>query len=84
MPGPGDRVCSCHFISGEKFNIPISPDYVPTVSDSECTKDFEDASLARFERAQRRSNRQHLRHEHHGEESHDLDHPAIQPDLTGV
>ena len=82
MPGQGDRVCSCHFISGEKSNIPSSPDYVPTVyPDSQCVRDSEDASLVRFERAQRRSiNRQHQIPE---EESPDPVHSAILPDLTG-
>ena len=69
MPGQGDRVCSCHFISGEKSNMPSSPDYVPTVyPDSQCVRDSEDI------------NRQHQRPE---EESPDPVHSAILPDLTG-
>ena len=30
-PGPGDRVCSAHFVSGQKNDDPCHPDYVPSV-----------------------------------------------------
>ncbi|XP_011402874.1 PREDICTED: THAP domain-containing protein 11-like [Amphimedon queenslandica] len=59
-PGNGDCVCSQHFISGSKSNIPNNPDYVPSVPASvqlvdpgTCAKPSH--SVARFERAQQRS-----------------------------
>ncbi|XP_011406857.1 PREDICTED: THAP domain-containing protein 11-like [Amphimedon queenslandica] len=59
-PGDGDCVCSQHFISGSKSNIPNNPDYVPSVPASvqlvdpgTCAKPSH--SVARFERAQQRS-----------------------------
>lgn len=55
-PGDGDRVCSCHFISGIKSNVSTNPDCVPSVRpDTDNAKDSGTASLSRFERAQRRS-----------------------------
>ena len=57
-PGEGDRVCSEYFVS-KKTNLPNSPDYVPSVYPKAITKKLSCAanvsSLARFERAQRRS-----------------------------
>ena len=56
-PGDGDRVCSQHFLSGSKSNVPTDPDYVPSVNPGKenvvspgCS-----SSVARFQRAQRRS-----------------------------
>ena len=55
-PGDGDRVCSCHFTSGEKSNVPTHPDYVPLMlRGSDDMKGSTGTSLFRFERAQRRS-----------------------------
>ena len=31
-PGNGDRVCSQHFLSGSKSNVPTDPDYVTSVN----------------------------------------------------
>ena len=31
QPGEGDRVCSEHFISKKKADLPNNPDYVPSV-----------------------------------------------------
>ena len=31
IPGNGDRVCSDHFISRKKSDIPTNPDYIPSV-----------------------------------------------------
>ena len=63
QPGEGDRICSEHFISKKKSDMPGNPNYVPSVypevtakkkcsgnSNSNATE-----SLARFERAQRRA-----------------------------
>ena len=58
-PGEGDRLCSEHFVSKKKSDLPNSPDYVPSVypetlaKKSSCAANV--SSLARFERAQRRS-----------------------------
>ena len=55
-PGDGDRVCSFHFTSGEKSNIPSNPDYVPSVLPGcDGVKGMGNTSLSRFERAQHRS-----------------------------
>ena len=55
-PGDGDRVCSFHFTSGEKSNIPSNPDYVPSVLPGcDDVKGMGNTSLSRFERAQHRS-----------------------------
>ena len=58
-PGEGDRLCSEHFVSKKKSDLPNSPDYVPSVYPETLAKKSSCAanasSLARFERAQRRS-----------------------------
>ena len=57
--GEGDRLCSEHFISKKKSDLPNNPDYVPSVypetivKKSSCVANV--SSLACFERAQRRS-----------------------------
>lgn len=57
--GEGDRVCSEHFVSKKKSDMLNSPDYVPSVYPKMIAKKSSRAasvsSLARFERAQRRS-----------------------------
>ena len=68
QPGEGDRVCSEHFISKKKSDLPGNPDYVPSVYPQETAKkkcsansnsntlaNTNSGSLARFERAQRRA-----------------------------
>ena len=62
QPGSGDRVCSDHFISKKKSDIPSSPDYVPSVQTKElelpeCSARSED-SYRRFERARCRARMQ--------------------------
>ena len=52
IPGNGDRVCSDHFISHKKSDIPTNPDYIPSVPLAEERR--ADLACARFERAQRR------------------------------
>ena len=58
-PGEGDRLCSEHFISKKKSDIPNSPDYVPSdypetlAKKSSCAANA--ISLVCFERAQQRS-----------------------------
>lgn len=55
-PGPGDRLCSCHFISGKKSNLPSNPDYVPSVHvGNEFNGGDCEVRMSRFERARRRS-----------------------------
>ena len=64
-PGEGDRVCSEHFISKKKSDLPGCPDYVPSVYPEVTAKKkcisgnsnfntYAD-SLARYERVQRRA-----------------------------
>ena len=64
QPGEGDRVCSEHFISKKKANLPNNPDYVPSVYPHETAKkkcsgnsnsNTNGRGLACFERAQRRA-----------------------------
>ena len=52
IPGNGDRVCSDHFISRKKSDIPTNPGYIPSVPVTEERR--ADLACARFERAQRR------------------------------
>ena len=58
-PGEGDCLCSEHFVSKKKSDLLNSPDYVPSVYPKNLVKKSSCASnassLARFERAQRRS-----------------------------
>ena len=58
-PGEGDCLCSEHFASKKKCDLPNSPDYVPSVYPETIAKKpsciASVSSLARFERAQRRS-----------------------------
>ena len=61
-PGKGDCVCSDHFISRKKLDLPTSPDYVPSipVNSNQETLDASSACV-RFGRAQRRVKQQHER-----------------------
>ena len=52
IPGNGDRICSDHFISRKKSDIPTNPDYIPSISVEEVRRNG--LACARFERAQRR------------------------------
>ena len=58
-PAKGSRLCSKHFISGEKFDSPTSPDFVPSIYPKTVEKKPTNLNavenLARHERAQRRS-----------------------------
>ena len=56
-PGNGDRVCSQHFLSGLKSNVPTDPDHVPSVNPGKenAISPGSSSSMARFQRAQRRS-----------------------------
>ena len=59
QPGSGDRVCSDHFVSRKKSELPSSPDFVPSVRSVEsdlpgCPIRGED-SYRRFERARNRA-----------------------------
>ena len=53
--GDGDRVCSEHFVSKKKSDLPNSPDYVPSVYHETIAKKLSRtasvSSLAHFERA---------------------------------
>ena len=59
QPGDGDRICSDHFISKRKSDIPTNPDYVPSIRasiQSPCSSESperlrERGQLNRFERA---------------------------------
>ena len=58
-PGEGDCLCSEHFVSKKKSDLPNSPDYVLSVypdtlaKKSNCTANA--SSLVRFKQAQRHS-----------------------------
>ena len=57
-PGEGGRLCSEHFVSKKKSNLPNNPDYVPsvypeTLAKSSCAANA--SSLAHFEWVQWRS-----------------------------
>ena len=61
QPGNGDRICSEHFISKQKSEIPSNPDYVPSIQ-SRCDRATNgetdqsgdsNPSLNHFERVQR-------------------------------
>ena len=59
QPGSGDRVCSDHFVSRKKSDLPSSPDFVPSVRSVEsdlpgCSILNED-SYCHFERARNRA-----------------------------
>ena len=58
-PAKGSRLCSKHFISGEKSDSPTSPDFVPSIYPKTAEKKPANSNavenLARHERAQRRS-----------------------------
>ena len=57
QPSDGDHICSDHFVSKEKFDVPSDPNYVPSVYPEE--KEVSDntskgaSSVARYERDQR-------------------------------
>ena len=55
-PDDGDRLCSQHFLSGSKSDLPTDPDYVPSVNPGkENAHSGSGSSVARFQRAQRHS-----------------------------
>jgi len=55
QPGKDDRLCSDHFIRNEKSDIPINPDYVPTIKPNTDQQAASKDSVARYERAKHRS-----------------------------
>ena len=60
QPGTGDRVCSEHFISKRKSDLPSSPDFVPSVQRKELelpiySTPSSEVSYRRFERARSRA-----------------------------
>ena len=57
IPGNGDRVCSDHFMTHKKSEIPTNPDYVPSVLAIVAGEASAGLDCARFERAQRRDSR---------------------------
>ena len=57
QPSDGDQICSDHFVSKEKSDVPSDPNYVPLVypeekENSDDTSGKGASSVARFERAQ--------------------------------
>ena len=60
QPGTGDHVCSEHFISKRKSDLPSSPDFVPSVQRKELelpvySTPSSEVSYRRFERARSRA-----------------------------
>jgi len=78
-PGKGDHVCSDHFTSHKKSDLPISTDYVPSVpvvSDEKNLVEIpESSTCAHFERAQRRYKQQQERER----DLEKLDYPGKKP-----
>ena len=61
-PGSGDRVCSVHFVTGKKSDVPNSPNYVPSIeaSNPDTIKES-NAAMVCFKRASHRSKLQEKR-----------------------
>ena len=61
-PGSGDRVCSVHFVTGKKSDVPNSPNYVPSIeaSNPDTIKES-NAAMVYFKRASHRSKLQEER-----------------------
>ena len=61
-PGSGDRVCSVHFVTGKKSDVPNSPNYVPSIeaSNPDTIKES-NAAMVRFKCASHRSKLQEER-----------------------
>ncbi len=57
QPGEYSRVFSAHFISGEKSNNPLSPDYIPTFFTASPVKKTLVRNAARFDRGQHTNKR---------------------------
>ena len=55
-PNDNSRLCSKHFISGSKSNIPTNPDFIPTV-DMPGVKAKTTSDVARYDRAKARAHR---------------------------
>jgi len=50
QPGTGDRVCSDHFISGSKSDLPSSPDFMPSIQRKDLKLPDNEDSYRHFER----------------------------------
>ena len=57
-PGRGDRVCSDHFLSKRKLDLPTNPDYVPSVQAVQDIPCVNQGAVARFECLKRRHSTQ--------------------------
>ena len=49
-PERGDRVCSDHFLSKQKSDLPTNPDYVPSIRAVQDIPCVNEGAVARFER----------------------------------
>ena len=57
-PGRGDLVCSDHFLSKRKLDLPTNPDYVPLVRAVQDIPCVNEGAVARFEHLKRRHSTQ--------------------------
>ena len=67
QPSDGDRICSLHFVSGEKNDNPTHPGYIPTLNmageDSTAIASTVEQSVTRVERLSAREKRKHRQFE---------------------
>ena len=60
-PGVGDRVCSVHFISKKKSDLPDSPDYVLSIMRRDLEASCSSAAYSHFEHVSRHARIQEQR-----------------------